>query len=122
MTKLLSRMTSPAALLYIFVTINQVIAGIYLARDIEPPSAFTFLYPLGLLWLIGWWLQTDSRKYGVAWVFDMGLFLYIAWPLIMPYYLFRTRGLKGFLPILAFIGTYLGAYVMGAAIGAVLAS
>ncbi|HEY6186067.1 MAG TPA: hypothetical protein VIW80_00205 [Pyrinomonadaceae bacterium] len=121
MTKLLSRITSPAASLYIFVAITQTIAGIYISRGIELPPAFTFLYPLSLLWVIGWWLQKDSRKHGVAWIFDMGLFLSIAWPFIMPYYLFKTRGMKAFLPILAFIGLYLGGYVMGAVIYALLA-
>lgn len=120
MTKFRSQLTSPAALLCIFLVITQIISGIYLSRGIEPPPAYTLLHTLGFLWVIGWWLQKDSRKHGVKWVFDMGLFLYIAWPLIMPIYLFKMRGVKALLTILAFVGIYLGAYIIGAILNVLL--
>ena len=113
MSKLLSQIAAPTVLLYIFVVITQFVGGIYLASDAEPPGLFTLLYVVGFLWIIGWWLLSDSRKRGVRWVFDMGLFLYIAWPLILPVYLVKTRGVKGLLVILGFIGVYLGALVAG---------
>ena len=116
MTKLLSHLTSPTALLYLYLVIAQTIAGFYLARGIELPPTYIYLYPLGLLWIMGWWLQNDSRKHGVAWVFDMGLFLAIAWPFIMPYYLFKTRGWRALFAILAFVAIYLGASVLGVAL------
>jgi len=114
MRELLSRLGSPAALLYLFLFVTQCVNGFYLAGQAEPPPAFTLLYALGLLWTIGRWMRRDSVKRGVAWVFDMGLFLYIAWPFVMPYYLLKTRGAKGLLPILAFVGAYFGALVAGA--------
>ncbi len=116
MTKFFSQITSPTALLYIFLVITQAISGIYLSHDVEPPQSFTLLYSLGLLWLMGWWLQKDSRKHNVKWVMDMGLFLFIAWPFVLLYYLFKTRGVKALLTILAFVGAYVGAYVIGVAL------
>jgi hypothetical protein len=113
MDKFLSRVASPAALLYLFLIIAQGVRGAYLGRNAEPPPAFTLLYALGLLWAVGWWLRRDSVKRGIGWVFDMGLFLYIAWPFVMPYYLLKTRGAKGLLVILAFIGAYVGALIAG---------
>ncbi|MFL6331719.1 MAG: hypothetical protein ACJ754_00075 [Pyrinomonadaceae bacterium] len=101
-------------MLYLYLITAQVITGAYLARGAELPPAFSLLYPLGLLWAVGWWLRRDSRLRGVGWVFDLGLFLYIAWPLFMPYYLLKTRGAKGFLAILAFAGAYVGALLAGA--------
>jgi hypothetical protein len=47
----------------------------------------------------------------------MGFFLYVAWPVIIPYYLARTRGLKRALTVFllaAFI--YIGAFFAGGAI------
>jgi hypothetical protein len=120
MAKLLSRMTSPTTLLYLFLVVTQVIGGIYLLRRAGQPPAYTFLRPLGLLWAIGWWLQKDSREHGIAWVYDMGLFLYMAWPLIMPYYLFKTRGVKALLTILIFGAVHLGALAAGAGLYALL--
>ena len=114
MRKLLPQISSPTALLYLYLIAAQVVTGVYLAREAELPPAFSLLYPLGFLWAVGWWLRRDSRARGVGWVFDMGLFLYIAWPVVMPYYLLKTRGAKGLLATLAFAGAYVGALIAGA--------
>lgn len=114
MNRFLSRAASPTAILYTFVTLAHIASGMYLAQGIEPPSAFALTYAVGLLWLIGWWLLSDSRRRGVAWVFDMGFFLFLAWPIIMPYYLLKTRGARGVLVILGFITVYIGALAAGA--------
>ena len=116
MNKLRSLITSPTAWFYVYLTIVQTVSGFYLAGSIEPPPSFAFLYTFGFFWVIGWWLLQDSRKRSVGWVLDMGLFLYIAWPLIMPYYLLKTRGVKGVLAILVFIGVYLMAALFGLAL------
>lgn len=113
MRNLIPKISSPTTLLYLFLVITQVVTGFYLASQTPPPPAFSFLYPLGMLWAVGWWLRDDSRKRGVGWVFDMGLFLYIAWPLFMPYYLLKTRGPKGLLTMLGFAAAYVGAFVAG---------
>jgi len=116
MTHFLWQITSPTALLCIYLFITQTIAGFYLSRGVELPATYTFLYPLALIWIIGWWLEKDSQRHGVAWVLDMGLFLAIAWPFIMPYYLFKTRGVRALLAIIAFVAIYLLAFVIGVAL------
>ena len=90
----------------------------------ETPPAYTLLHWAAQLWIIGWWLRTDSRKRRVASVYDMGLFLCIAWPIVMPYYLVKTRGAKGLLVILGFIAAYFGAAIAGiiVSVGAALLS
>jgi hypothetical protein len=113
MSSFLSQLGSPTALLYIFVALTQLASGVYLAREVEPPPSFSLMYGIGFLWGIGWWLLKDSRKRGVAWVFDMGLFLYIAWPFFMLYYLLKTRGTQGLFVILSFVGVYVGALMVG---------
>src|SRR6266849_10928919 len=109
MTIVLSRILYPTTLLYSFVLITQFAEGVYLGRQIDPPGAFSLLRWAALLWIVGWWLRADSRKRGVASVYDIGFFLCIAWPLVMPYYLVKTRGVKGLLVILGFIAAYVGA-------------
>ena len=66
-----------------------------------------------MLWAIGWWLRTDSRRRGVLSVYDLGFFLYLAWPIVMPYYLVKTRGAKGLFVILGFVTAYVGATLLG---------
>jgi hypothetical protein len=121
MSNLLSRLVSPTALLYVYVTLMQTAHGIYFAGRIDEPAALSLVYSVGLLWIIGWWLLKDSRKRGVAWVYDIGFFLSIAWPLIMPYYLLKTRGAKGLLLILAFASIYIAAVAVGMALYLLLA-
>jgi hypothetical protein len=113
MATVLSRILSPTALLYLFVVIDQIAQGIYAGVEAEPPGAFTLMSWVALLWIVGWWLRVDSRKRRVAWVHDMGLFLMMAWPFIMPYYLIKSRGARGLLIILGFVGVYIGATIIG---------
>jgi hypothetical protein len=122
MSKLFSKLLSPAVLLYVYLIITTVAQGIYSASGIEAPAGFTLLLPVGYLWIIGWWLRADSRKQGVAWVYDMGLFLNIAWPFFMPYYLLKTRGAKGLLVMLVFAGVFIGAFALGTALYFALAT
>jgi hypothetical protein len=113
MTSTLSRTFSPTVLLYSFVIITQFAYGLYLGQQIEVPGLYTLLHWAAQLWIIGWWLRADSRKRGEDSVYDIGLFLCIAWPVVMPYYLLKTRGAKGLLVIFGFIGAYVGAAIIG---------
>lgn len=113
MAAVLSRIFSPAPLLYTFVIITQFAYGAYVGAQLEYPPGVTLIHLVGMLWAIGWWLRTDSRRRGVLAVYDLGLFLYLAWPLVMPYYLLKTRGARGLLVILGFVVAYIGAALLG---------
>jgi hypothetical protein len=113
MSRLLSRLTTPTALLYIYLTFTQIVSGIYVASGLEAPGSFTLANSLGFLWIVGWWLRTDSRKRGIGWLFDTGLFLYVAWPVVLSYHLFKTRGARGLLVILGFVSIFVGAVAVG---------
>ena len=122
MAALLSqRILSPTVLLYSFFVLTQFAYGLYLGRQMEMPPAYTLLHWAAQLWIIGWWLLSDSRKHRVAWVYDLGFFLCIAWPLVMPYYLVKTRGAKGLLAILGFVAAYIGAAVAGIIVSVAIA-
>jgi len=121
MAQLLRQLTSPTGLLYLFLVLTQIVSGAYAVSGLEPPASFTLIYIFGFFWIIGWWLLVDSRTRGVRWVFDMGLFLYVAWPFILPYYLVKSRGRKGLLAILCFVAVYIGATLVGVALYLVLA-
>ncbi|HEV3469931.1 MAG TPA: hypothetical protein VG148_11465 [Pyrinomonadaceae bacterium] len=113
MSKPFPQIFTPAVLLYLCVFVGQVAVGFYGAGEAEPSPAFSLLYAVGFLWVVGWWLRRDGRRRGVRWVLDMGMFLYLAWPFIMPYHLLKTRGAKGLLLILAFAGVYVGGLALG---------
>lgn len=50
---------------------------------------------------------------------DLGMFVYAAWIFILPYHMFRTRGLKASTGILSLIAVYIAA-LMTAAITAII--
>src|SRR5262245_59220485 len=109
----LSRILSPTPLLYSFIVISQFADGAYIGAQFPFPEGIRLIYLVGMLWAFGWWLRTDSRRRGVLSVYDLGLFLYLAWPIVMPYYLVKTRRAKGLLMILGFVTAYFGATLLG---------
>jgi hypothetical protein len=103
-----------AILIFAFSAAVQVERGACLARhsDIPGPSAI-FQYVV-FFCLIGYWLNMDSRETRTLRVWDMGFFLSLAWPVIVPYYLLKTRGLKRTLfNLLLFAIVSSGAFVAG---------
>jgi hypothetical protein len=41
------------------------------------------------------WLQKDARRTGVPAVLDWGMYLWFAWPVVIPWYAWKTRGRAG---------------------------
>ena len=114
MRKLLSHLFSTTGLLYILVVIGQFALSVYgTTGEREPTPTFSFIYAVGFMWIITSWLLTDSRKRGINLPYEMGMFLYIAWPIYMPYHLIKTRGARGLLVILGFLVVYIGAGLLG---------
>ena len=113
MTTMLSSIFSPAGLLGVFILLTQATNAFYSSRNVEPSAASELLKSMILLGLLGWWLERDSRERGVALFYCRGVILSVAWPLVLPVYLYRTRGVKGLLHILAFAGAYVAANLLG---------
>jgi hypothetical protein len=60
------------------------------------------------------WVMADARKRGRRLDYDYDSFVYFAWPLLVPVYLFQTRGVRAFLTLLWFGGIWLcAAFVAG---------
>jgi hypothetical protein len=117
----LTKISPVTALLYLFVITQQTIAGVYLSSGLEPPPVFTFISAPAYIWILGWWLSQDIRKREMDWLFDMGFFLYLAWPLVLPYHLLRSRGLNGIIVIIGFVAIYVTSFVAGFVLYALLA-
>ncbi len=104
---MLKNVSGPAILLFAFAFVVQLIGGLYEAWAVEPSLAYSSLLYLAHASILWWWLKDDSKKTGDTWPMDLGYFIYMAWPVLIPYHLFRTRGLSGFIGILAYIAALL---------------
>ena len=89
----------------------------YTLLQAEPAPAVTLFVSLGPLFAVILWLQKDARRTGVGAVQDWGYFLWLAWPAVIPWYAFKTRGLAGWkltAGLFALIGSsYVSALIVG---------
>jgi hypothetical protein len=86
----------------------------YETRGIEPLPTFEFLYRAAFLCGVVWWLNGEAAHTSVSRLYCPGLMVSIGWPIIILYYLFKTRGAKGLIPLLALLGIFLVAHLLGA--------
>jgi hypothetical protein len=88
-------MTQPAApLKSVFVTTVAAssLAAIYGLTGVRPspvPSLFLTFAPLIS---VIFWIQNDARFHRLATIQDLGLFVYLLWPVLVPWYVIKTRG------------------------------
>jgi len=110
------QISKPTIFLSTFLFITQFINGYGDAGSISSPIA-DYWYIFALYWALGWWFIADSRKHGNGWIgghLDMGMLLFAGWIFIIPYYLFKTRGLKALYTLGLLLGMTIGAYLEGA--------
>ena len=85
----------PSILCLAYIAAIQTERGILAARGIELPGQTVLFDYLIFACLMGYWFEVDSRQTRVLRLWDMGWFLTIGWPVVIPYYLARTRGSSG---------------------------
>ena len=83
-----------AVLIFLFLSLAQVERGACYARHVEMPESSALIQYVVLFCLMAYWLDRDSHEKQLGRVWDMGFLLSIAWPLIIPYHLVKTRGIK----------------------------
>ena len=84
--------------LVIVSTISAAVEGLYYQRDMPSSPAAADLAALVSSFLIALWIDVDSKgRPQVGRCFDYGFFVYVSWPLYLPWYLQRTRGGVGLL-------------------------
>lgn len=75
-----------------------------------------------LLMAIGFWFRQYSRKYGIGWPLDMGLFLIAASFIVVPYHVLRAEGKRGLPTLAALVALYFGTYGLAVLLSYVLYS
>jgi len=73
----------------------SLVAAAYAMAQTEPSPVIALFVSGGPLLAVILWLQKDARRTGVGSVQDLGYFLVLAWPIVIPWYAFKTRGRSG---------------------------
>jgi hypothetical protein len=76
-------------------------------------------WSVALSLVIALWVLADARKRGQRLCYDYDSFVYFAWPVVVPAYLFQTRGWRALLTLLCFAGIWLVAIIGAAAVSLV---
>ena len=59
------------------------------------------------------WAMADSESNDFERPFDFGFLMYMFWPIALPYYLCKTRGIDGLVLYIGFIAIWLGPWLAG---------
>jgi len=86
-------------------------AAVYGAAQAEPSPLVALFLSFGPLLAVILWLQKDARRTGVGSVLDLGYFLLAAWPIVIPWYAFKTRGRAGWRLLLGLFTLISSAYL-----------
>jgi hypothetical protein len=102
--KWLQGMVAPTVMLWLCMLSIAIAPAIAISpmrplADIISRNTFSFI--------LAWWVIADARKRRRELWYDFGTFVFFAWPVVVPIYLFKTRGMRGFLTLLCFAGLVL---------------
>ncbi len=106
MPKWLEKMIAPTLMLWLFAVAFGIASaigpdGAGMPKRAELASSVAF--PL----VVASWVMADARKRGRRPCYDFDSFVYFAWPIVVPVYLFQTRGARALLTLLCFAGIWL---------------
>lgn len=114
---MLRHLTSPLTgllLLVVLYTVNSLTSGYY---GETTSGGADVMYSVGVSLFIMWWVYLDRRQRQHSGPFEFEAFIFFAWIIILPVYLFQTRRWKAlpmtvalyvaiFFPYLAGVGLY----------------
>ena len=119
MPKWLQGMIAPTAMLWLYALACGVTSALGPDEWSMPKRAdlaATFALPL----VVSAWVMADARKRHRQLCYDYDSLVYFAWPVVVPVYLFQTRGVRAFLTLLCFGGIWLIAALSAVVVSCIL--
>ena len=115
MPKWLQGMVGPTLTLWLYAAVHGVAAA--LSPDSpELPGRAKLVSTVALPLIVALWVVADARKRGRQLCYDFDSFSYFAWPFVVPFYLFQTRGVRALITLLCFAATWLIAVLTAAVV------
>jgi len=100
-------------LLAVLVFFSSVSHTFFSLEHLEFPVLAEGLYRIAFIWAVGWWIREENRRHRIAPLYCDGLLISIGWLVLIPYYLFKTLGLKGFIPLFTLIVVFVAGSIVG---------
>jgi hypothetical protein len=89
----------------------SMISALYTLAEIEPSPTVVLFWTFGPVLAVILWLQKDAQRTGVGAVQDWGFFAWLAWPVVIPWYAFKSRGRTGWRLLLGLIALIHSPYI-----------
>jgi hypothetical protein len=100
------------ALVWFIWLIDNTLRALASALQVEQSPVSLWLYPFLIGGSLAFWVYKDSRTTGVSLGLDQVFFIFLAWPITFPLYIFQSRGFRsGCLLLLIFLGLYILALI-----------
>jgi hypothetical protein len=81
--------------------------ALYSIFRIQQSALFPDLFAITIAYSAMLWFQADRRARGISYGFDQEALVLAAWGLVLPFYIYRSRGLrKGTIFLLGVLGVY----------------
>lgn len=80
------------------LSIHSLILGI---REISPTELFPGFWMFLVALMAALWCDAD--RYSRNWPYEFGYFVFLFWPVVLPYYLVKTRKINGFFMFVGFL-------------------
>ena len=94
-------------LVIIFLIENSALA-FYSALQIQQSPLLPLLFSFSISSLLAIWVHYDSHLTGYSMGLDQAIYLFYAWPITFPLYIYRTRGFRsGSFLLIILVGIYI---------------
>jgi hypothetical protein len=97
--------------LVVLTTICTVGRWFLAVHGLGAPEAVELLWTFEFRIVLAWWVSVDRRIRGFRLPFEFDALVFFAWPFIVPYYLYRTRGRRGLFLVTGIYVLYLLPYL-----------
>ena len=114
MPRWLQGMFAPTLMLWLYAIAIGTASG--MSHDGNLSWSAVYVSKAALALMIAGWVTADARKRHWRDCYDHDSFVFFAWPIVAPVYLFRTRGPRAFLTLLCFGGIMLVAILIASAL------
>ena len=104
------------ALIVTALFVESILNGFYKGAGLVVPLPIAILGAAFLVASLYAWFWSYSRERRIAWPMDMGWLLLFAWWLVLPYYIVKAEGRRGWGRIALFSFTWLASVMTGWAV------
>ena len=98
-----------------FFLVHNLVHAVYSGWEREFPARLQLIFTLSLVPFLWYWLIQECRTRGQSFPLDMGLFLLVAWWVLLPYYLWKTQRWVGLGKVVLlgalWLATYLASWI-----------